>query len=209
MHGEDLPPHLPRPRREQPLLPGKGCKDEGCRDEGCRRSRGSGEGCLGTAALQMSRGDRGKWEDACQAYLLPDGKGCGLHGSLEARGGGGGAAALPGGWGSSWVGGQPSLANEPSNGTPTSGCRSPQPPSSHFSLINLKKGLKIIPPGQGGGSLGPPHCLASPPGHLLLSPAKLCLGKAVTSLGVTKKPSEPVTCRATLQAGFLIGQNTL
>lgn len=26
---------------------------------------------LGTAALQMTQGDRGKWEDACQAYLIP------------------------------------------------------------------------------------------------------------------------------------------
>lgn len=165
----------------------------------------SGEGHLGTSGLQMTRGDRGKWEDACQADLLPVGQGCVLQGSLEAGPGGDGAVALPGGSGCPWVGGQLSLANEPVNGTPTSWCRSPQP-RSLFSSINLKKGIKIIRAAQGGGSLGPPHCLASPPGRLLPSPAKLCLGKAVTSLGVTSKP---VTCRATPQAGFLIGQNTL
>lgn len=53
------------------------------RDEGVRDTAGSRS--LGTAALQLSQGDRGKGEGSCQASLLPAGKSCVLRGSLKAR----------------------------------------------------------------------------------------------------------------------------
>lgn len=113
---------------------------------------------LGTTALQMTQSDRGKWEYACQAYLIPLAKAVSFKDPWKLGQEVMLPMALPGESGCPLVGEQPLLANEPIGGTSTPWYRRPQPPSSHFSLINLKKGIKFIR-AQGGGSLGPP----SPP----------------------------------------------
>lgn len=92
------------------------------RDAGARYAGMSGAGgpmFLGTAALQMAHSDRGKWEDACQAYLMPLAKAVSFQDPWKLGQEVMLPMALPGQSECPRLGGQPLLANEPISGTST------------------------------------------------------------------------------------------